>query len=767
MLDRRNSLVRILVFSVVLAQQVRGQEQTTTISNNTSQDEGPLTKLSEPTASTLETANPEVSTANPEASTTNPEGPTVKPEVSTANPEARNANLQPTTVPSSVPLPNNGSLGVMDSLLQRLGFAFNRGRSSLNDNGDLRPWEQRTVLAELVSYMVSSGTARQIHLLHDLSAPDISPTVQAINQRWGEVTVLTYDDDLTLLESIIRSYYHVEEMRNVVVICSTENTMAVFETIRARNLETPTVQWYVILLDDAITELSGLIREGTQVSVAVKKSMMSYNLAISFINKDNKPKFRAIGSWRWVRGGGGASAFVSESLTPDLNQLYSDFGGRQLKGAVVDNWPFFKVTLLDTYDGTYQEAKPHSGIDCNVINSIADKLNFTYKLLLEPDEGWGGPQPDGTVTGMIGMVARRETDFAIDEITITGPRETVVDFTKPYFLESTTMLSPAPAEKSRAGAIFSPFTPLVWAVLVLATLLIGPILAGISWVMGLYLYEKPDCSIQKYAFHMFRNLVVQSNLIISPHWPHRFIFFFWYLFSFYIYALYSGTLTAVLAVPSFEKPIDSLFDMLEAMKENGFQPLINYGTTNEFILREATSGIYKEIWDLFDPEVGYVRNVDTGVNRVLTGKFAFMNAWLASEIRINKLGKHKYYMARNTYYPQGYGMVLNSGAPYKKLFERSLTQLTESGLVSKWTRDEVQKVEGQGAGDGAGDDDDGGSRGGPGAITLMHLQAAFFMLGMGHFLASLILLSERMLCHPGRTSKPRFEMIITSPRNTP
>lgn len=68
---------------------------------------------------------------------------------------------------------------------------------------------------------------------------------------------------------------------------------------------------------------------------------------------------------------------MSESLTPDLNKLYSDFGGRQLKGAVVDNWPFFKVTILDTLDGPYKEALPHSGIDCNVINSIAAKFNFT------------------------------------------------------------------------------------------------------------------------------------------------------------------------------------------------------------------------------------------------------------------------------------------------------------------------------------------------------------------------------------------------------
>ena len=40
--------------------------------------------------------------------------------------------------------------------------------------------------------------------------------------------------------------------------------------------------------------------------------------------------------------------------------------------------------------------------------------------MIECHDGWGVPKPDGTVTGMIGMVARREVHYAIDEITILG-----------------------------------------------------------------------------------------------------------------------------------------------------------------------------------------------------------------------------------------------------------------------------------------------------------------------------------------------------------
>ena len=40
--------------------------------------------------------------------------------------------------------------------------------------------------------------------------------------------------------------------------------------------------------------------------------------------------------------------------------------------------------------------------------------------MIPPDGKWGGLEPDGTVTGMVGVVARHEAQFAIHEISVTG-----------------------------------------------------------------------------------------------------------------------------------------------------------------------------------------------------------------------------------------------------------------------------------------------------------------------------------------------------------
>ena len=50
-------------------------------------------------------------------------------------------------------------------------------------------------------------------------------------------------------------------------------------------------------------------------------------------------------------------------------------------------------------------------------------MNFfvhRYEILSPADNQWGFPKPDGTITGIVGLVARREAHFAINELTITG-----------------------------------------------------------------------------------------------------------------------------------------------------------------------------------------------------------------------------------------------------------------------------------------------------------------------------------------------------------
>ncbi|XP_076068495.1 glutamate receptor ionotropic, kainate 4-like [Oratosquilla oratoria] len=126
-------------------------------------------------------------------------------------------------------------------------------------------------------------------------------------------------------------------------------------------------------------------------------------------------RLRRIGVWKTSDKCRRPTYFVSENLFPSLDDLYSDFGGRHLVVGAVNNPPFFKV--LTHPNGT---SSPEYGIDVSALGAMGQVLNFTFGVQTPHDGQWGNPQPDGTITGMIGMVARHEINIAMDEITITG-----------------------------------------------------------------------------------------------------------------------------------------------------------------------------------------------------------------------------------------------------------------------------------------------------------------------------------------------------------
>ena len=75
----------------------------------------------------------------------------------------------------------------------------------------------------------------------------------------------------------------------------------------------------------------------------------------------------------------------------------------------------------------------------------------------------------------------------------------------------------------------------IWVCVAVITLLMGPVASVVVRVSASYDNDPLHCSTHDYTFSVFRNLVVQGNLIPVVHLPSRFIFIFWYLFCFYVY----------------------------------------------------------------------------------------------------------------------------------------------------------------------------------------------------------------------------------------
>ena len=92
-------------------------------------------------------------------------------------------------------------------------------------------------------------------------------------------------------------------------------------------------------------------------------------------------------------------------------------------------------------------------------------MNFTYTVIKPPDGQYGGIQSDGTMSGMIGLLANQDIDIAPAPFSVTKSRSTVMTFassiTEVYF----TLFIKNPAENFNVMAYVEPMHWLAWVVM--------------------------------------------------------------------------------------------------------------------------------------------------------------------------------------------------------------------------------------------------------------------------------------------------------------
>ncbi|CAL4099140.1 unnamed protein product, partial [Meganyctiphanes norvegica] len=216
----------------------------------------------------------------------------------------------------------------------------------------------------------------------------------------------------------------------------------------ARDLESPRTQWLVLAEIDYSYKLEGRLREGTQVGMIVSEmendSVDEFKLLSSRVNSDGVVRFLDAGLWR------PDVSMYSNVFIPDLDDVYTNLDGRLMTMVGNMDPPF--ITFIRQLDSPYVITQ--TGMDLSIIHAISVKLNFTYRMIEPPDRAWGGPRADGTVSGLIGVIARHEANFGIGEITLTGVRDTVVDFTFPNIVDPCIIVQQTPKARNRAAAVF-------------------------------------------------------------------------------------------------------------------------------------------------------------------------------------------------------------------------------------------------------------------------------------------------------------------------
>nr|XP_053643874.1 uncharacterized protein LOC128696577 [Cherax quadricarinatus] len=229
----------------------------------------------------------------------------------------------------------------------------------------------------------------------------------------------------------------------------------------------------------------------------------------------------------------------------------------------------------------------------NLLNLLAHSINFTFKFSRPPDGAWGLKRPDGSWSGMIGMVGRQEADLGLGPFGISSIRAEMVDFTRLILVDYIRIMGGRGRSEVDPWGFLLPLQPLVWTFL-LATLLM---LLGTSFVLSLY-FPRRDTSLASQVTTNFglyiRVLLQQDTRGGGKHWWERLVLGGWLVMVLVLSRTYAGMLTSILAVRYIPQPYQTLRDLVDDSRAT---MVFEAGTISMQYIQSVQSGIFREVMD--------------------------------------------------------------------------------------------------------------------------------------------------------------------------
>ena len=101
----------------------------------------------------------------------------------------------------------------------------------------------------------------------------------------------------------------------------------------------------------------------------------------------------------------------------------SDFQGQVLKAGWIFATPF--IYLSGAYENINDGHHFLTGVNYDVAQSLAYRCNFSMQF--EEVDAYGAKQENGSWTGMVEKLRKKELDIAIADLTVTTERTQVID----------------------------------------------------------------------------------------------------------------------------------------------------------------------------------------------------------------------------------------------------------------------------------------------------------------------------------------------------
>nr|CAH8819268.1 unnamed protein product [Trichobilharzia regenti] len=389
-----------------------------------------------------------------------------------------------------------------------------------------------------------------------------------------------------------------------------------------------------------------------------------------------------------------------------------------------------------------------TGYCVEVFKEIARRLDFDYTFVEQTDGDYGVRLPNGHWSGIIGQVARKNTDVGLGPLVQDAERSLIVDFTVPYYDSVGITMVNKVNEDLKLGALFflEVFAWDVWVTTVVVVFLIGFMLAFIDKYSP-YSYQNQlkegdgesmgtVFTVKEALWYVLGSCTQQGEYMDPRSASTRVLVAGLWLLVLIIIAMFSANLAAKLTVTGLRGEITTFKQLIE--QDTVKYTIINNSTEMRFFekLKNAEEVIF-EIWKqqvvynneftsnytlwqypvtekyglLYSrmKEWGFTNRREETLQLIKDGWVIFMETpkadyYIAKECKIKRFGKRI-----GSWY---YSMILLPRSPLTSLFNEVIYAMeadyTIDALKAKWWASETSKCEPIAADEGYGFEEVGG-----------------------------------------------------------
>ncbi|XP_063612658.1 glutamate receptor 1-like [Penaeus indicus] len=231
----------------------------------------------------------------------------------------------------------------------------------------------------------------------------------------------------------------------------------------------------------------------------------------------------------------------------------------------IEKWAPYVISISN--EAPYQA----TGTAIDMMEILAKHLNICYEFVISKDRVFGSQLPNGTWTGLMGLLTRGEADMTAVILSMDSLRDRAVDFSVPLYVDQQAVGYKRPVYEADMLGFVKPYKYEMWLLLLTTMALVF----GCTFVIQLFQSrgetngecEETEIKTVKGAWGVllwtFGALLAQSIPRMPKGNSGRFIGGLWLLSALIIGSVYRSNLKAMLILPKLRLPFDSIEELVE------------------------------------------------------------------------------------------------------------------------------------------------------------------------------------------------------------